>query len=259
MKKQLLYTLFLPLFAAFTACSEGMDSDNSPYAEGMGGLSLENSTTTNITIPVITKSADFSDIKASDFYVGIFDEQGSAVKEFDTYTALLDSGQPLILPFGNYSVVASSYKVGDVKVSENPYFVDEQDFIIEEKKTTNVALTCKFKSLGVELALSDQFKALLENKPNDYGYEVTVSNDVANWAFSIDQMKPGYFVDACEELVVKVKVRLGSSNEWYPERTYRIKNNGSSPQLGEYYIIRLDAGAEKKAYSLKSIALTEKE
>lgn len=258
MKKQLLYTLFLPLFAAFTACSEGMDSDNSPYDEGMGGLSLKNSTTTNITIPVITKGADFSDINAGDFYVGIFDEQGSAVKEFDTYTALVDSGLPLILPYGNYSVVASSYKVGDVKVSENPYFVDEQGFIIEEKKTTNVDLTCKFKSLGVELALSDQFKALLENRPNDYAYEVTASNGVANWTFSIDQMKPGYFVDACEELVVKVKVRLGS-DLWYPERTYRIKNNGSSPQLGEYYIIRLDAGAEEEAYSLKSIALTEKE
>lgn len=258
MKKQLLYTLFLPLFAAFTACSEGMDSDNSPYDEGMGGLSLKNITTTNITIPVITKGADFSDINAGDFYVGIFDEQGSAVKEFDTYTALVDSGLPLILPYGNYSVVASSYKVGDVKVSENPYFVDEQGFIIEEKKTTNVDLTCKFKSLGVELALSDQFKALLENRPNDYAYEVTASNGVANWTFSIDQMKPGYFVDACEELVVKVKVRLGS-DLWYPERTYRIKNNGSSPQLGEYYIIRLDAGAEEEAYSLKSIALTEKE
>lgn len=258
MKKQLLYTIFLPLFAAFTACSERMDSDNSLYGEGMGGLNLKNSTTTNITIPVITKSADFSSIKVENFYVGIFDEQGSAIKEFDTYTALLDSGQPLILPYGDYSVIASSYKVGDVKVSENPYFVDEQGFIVEEKRTTNVDLTCKYKSLGVELAISDQFKALLENKPNDYGYEVTVSNGVADWKFSIDQMKPGYFVDDCEELVVKVKVRLGSSNDWYPERTYRLKNNGSSPMLGEYYIIRLDAG-EKEEASLKSIALTEKE
>lgn len=258
MKKQLLYILIFPIFAAFTACNEGIEFNSSPYAEGLGGLRLKNNTSTNTTIPVITKSADFSGIQVENFYVGIFDEQGSAVKEFDTYTALLDSGQPLILPYGDYSVVASSYKVGEVKVSENPYFVDQRDFIIEEKRTTNVDLTCKYKSLGVELAISDQFRALLENKPNDYGYEVTVSNGVANWKFSIDQMKPGYFVDDCEELVVKVKVRLGSSNDWYPERTYRLKNNGSSPKLGEYYIIRLDAGEEEEA-SLKSIALTEKD
>lgn len=259
MKKHLLYTLFLPLFAAFTACSEGMDSDNSPYADGMGGLRLKNSTTTNITIPVITKSADFSDIVVDDFYVGILDESGSVVKEFESFTALVDTGLPLALPYGKYQAISSSYKKENTKVSEDPYFVDQQEFIIEEKKTTEVSLNCKYKSLGVELAISDQFKALLESMPNDYAYDVTVSNGVADWKFSVDQTKPGYFLDACEELVVKVKVRLGSSNDWYPERTYRIKNNGSSPQLGEYYIIRLDAGAEEEKYSLKSIALTEKE
>lgn len=263
MKKQLLYTLFIPLFAAFTACSEGMDSDNSPYAEGMGGLNIKNSTSTDITIPVITKSADFSDIEVNNFYVGILDKQGSVVKEFDTFAALIDSGLPVILSHGDYSVVASSYKAGNIKVSENPYFVDEQNFIIEEKKTTNLELTCRYKSLGVELNLSDQFKALLENKPNDYAYEVTVSNGVAEWKFSTDQMKPGYFLDNCKELVVKVRVRLGS-DQWYPERTYRIMNDentpATSPKLGEYYIIRLDAGEEEEAaYSLKSIALTEKE
>lgn len=261
MKKQLLYTLFLPLFAVFTACSEGMDSDNSPYADGMGGLRLANSASTNITIPVITKSADFSEINANEFNVRILDDKGSVVKEFETFSTLVEAGFPLILPQGSYRAIACSYKLGDTKVSETPYFVDEQGFPIEEKKTSDVRLKCTYQSLGVELVLSNQFKALIEQSPNDYSYKVTVSNGLADWEFNPDKMTPGYFTDPCDELIVKVTVRLGSSNEWYPERTYRVVNDENNPntppELGEYYIIRLDAGEEEEA--LKSIALTEKE
>ena len=264
MKKKLLYALLLPVFAVFTSCSEDAKLDNSPYAEGMGGLSLKNSTPTNITIPVITKSADFAYIKAGDFYVGILGADGSVVKEFDTFSSLVNSeeGLPLLLPHGEYSAISSSFKKGETKVSDAPYFVDQQNFIIEEKTTTNVELKCTFESLGVELELSEQFKKKLEEKPNNYGYEVTVSNGVANWEFSIDKMEPGYFLDPCDELVVKVKVRLGSSNQWYPERTYRIKNDlnnpETSPKLGEYYVIRLDAGKEEEKVILKSLVVTHK-
>ena len=55
-------------------------------------------------------------------------------------------------------------------------------------------------------------------------------------------MEPGYFRQGCEELVVKVKAFFDGRE--YPIRTYRIKNNGQAPQLGEYYIITLDAGEE---------------
>lgn len=258
MKKILLYTLFIPFFAAFTNCSDDTELNNSPYIKGMGGLSLKNSTFTHITIPVITKSADFSDIKVDNFYVGILKADGTVAKEYDTFTELMNDGLPLILPHGSYSVISSSYKKGETKVSDAPYFVDQQDFVIEEKTTTNVELKCTFESLGVELVLSEQFKMKLEKEPNNYGYEVTVSNGVASWDFSLDKMKPGYFLDPCDELVVKVRIRLGSSNQWYPERTYRLKNDGVSPKLGEYYIIRLDAGEKEEAYSLRTVAVTDK-
>lgn len=262
MKINILYTLLLPLFAAFTACSEDADLNNSPYAEGTGGLKLANNTSTHITIPVITKSADFSDIEVDDFYVGVLKEDGSVAKEFETFTVLVNAGLPLILPHGSYSVISSSFKKGETKVSDAPYFVDQQDFVIEEKKTTNVTLKCTFKSLGVELELSEQFKKKLEEEPNNYGYEVTVSNGVADWDFSIDKMAPGYFLDPCDELVAKVRVRLGSNNQWYPERIYRIKNDHNnpetSPKLGEYYIIRLDAGEEEEKAILKTLAITDK-
>jgi len=75
-------------------------------------------------------------------------------------------------------------------------------------------------------------------------------------------MAPGYFLDPCDELVAKVRVRLGSNNQWYPERTYRIKNDHNnpetSPKLGEYYIIRLDAGEEEEKVILKTLAVTDK-
>lgn len=264
MKKKILYALLLPVFAILVSCSEDTELDNSLYAEGMGGLNLKNSTSTNITIPVITKSADFTNIKAGDFYVGILKADGSVVKEFDTFSSLVNSeeGLPLLLPHGEYTAISSSFKKGEKKVSDAPYFVDQQDFIIEEKTTTNVALKCTFESLGVELELSEQFKKKLKEEPNNYGYEVTVSNGVADWDFSIDKMAPGYFLDPCDELVVKVRVRLGSSNQWHPERTYRIKNDlnnpETSPKLGEYYIIRLDAGKEEEKVILKSLVVTDK-
>lgn len=257
MKNNILYVLLL-LFTVFTACNEESDLNNSPYAEGMGGLSLKNSTSSQITIPIITKSADFTDIEAGDFYVGILDASGKEVKKFDTFTKLLEEGLPLILPYGTYTVVSSSFEKGDTKVSNNPYFVDQQDkVVIEEKKTTNVTLNCKFKSIGVELVLSEQLKKKLEDKPNDYEYKIIISNGVAEWTFTPDKMEAGYFLDACDELVATVSVRLGS-DKWYPNRIRRIKNNGMSPKLGEYYIIRLDAGEEEEKVILKTLAVTNK-
>lgn len=260
MNKNKLYTLLFLILGLLSACGEDRNMDNmlSSYADGMGGLNLKNNTSTHITIPVITKSADFTDIEAANFYVGILDASGKEVKKFDTFTELLEEGQPLVLPYGTYTVISSSFEKGDTKVSKNPYFFDKQEkIVIEEKKTTNVTLNCKFKSIGVELVLSEQFKKKLEEKPNDYEYKIVVSNGIAEWAFTPDKMEPGYFLDACDELVTTVSVRLGS-DKWYPDRIHRIKNNGMSPQLGEYYIIRLDAGEQEEKVILKTLAVTDK-
>lgn len=262
MKKNIFYAFFLPLFAAFAACDGGADVE-APYAEGFGGLNLQTRVPTEITIPVVTKSADFSEISVSDFYVAIQDADGTVVKEFAAYSAMVDAGFPLILPVGRYTVVASSYKAGDTKVSSVPYFKDEQSFEVEEKTTTNVRLVCSYQSLGVELALSEQFKAKLEADPHNYDYKVTVSNGTADYTFTKENMKPGYFLSGCEELVAKVAVRLGSGDQWYPPRTYRLKNDtgneAASPRTGEYYVIRLDAGETPEEPALKSYLLTEKE
>lgn len=264
MKKTIFYTLFCcALLAAFTACNEETDGQDSPYTEGCGGLKLETDAEIHVPIPVITKSADFSEISKDDFYIVIRDEAGTVKKEFDSYATMVDEGFPLILPIGNYSVIASSYKVGDTKVSNVPYFVDEQSFRIEEKTITNVSLVCRYRSLGVELVLSDQFKEKLENQPHDYDYKVTVSNGEAEYTFTQQNMKPGYFLKGCDELLVTVSVRLGSSNEWYPSRHYRMKNDendpATSPVPGEYYIIHLDVGETPEEPAVRTCLLTEKD
>ena len=64
------------------ACSNEADS---PFAEGMGGLCLIAKMDTEITIPVITKRADFSDLQVEDLFIRIYDAEGT-LKVNETYT-----------------------------------------------------------------------------------------------------------------------------------------------------------------------------
>ena len=76
------------------------------------------------------------------------------IRVFVSYSAMIDSGMPLVLPVGDYQVVASSYDqaAAEGRVSETPYFEGKQDFVIEEKTVTSVpSFTCTFESVGVEV------------------------------------------------------------------------------------------------------------
>lgn len=241
------YWIYLMMSLGLAACSHEADS---PFSEGMGGLRLTAKMDTEIAIPVITKSADFSDLQVEDLYIRIYDEEGT-LKLSETYGRLLEKdeegkgGLPIVLPLGTYSVKASTSVKESEGVMETPYFLATQErVVVEEKRISTAELRCTLQSIGVELQLSEQFKAKLAANPNNYSYEVIVSNGIVDWTFSPEKTAPGYFIEACEELVVTVKVRLDSNNVWYPARTYRIKNNDQAPQLGEYYIITLDAGEE---------------
>lgn len=141
------------------------------------------------------------------------------------------------------------------RVSETPYFEGKQDFVIEEKTVTSVpSFTCTFESVGVEVRLSDQFKAKLEAEPLNYSYSVTVYDGEVSWTFDPDKhTKPAYYLDPCENLVLKVTVKLDGLT--YPERTYYVCNrNTDKVSIGEYYIITLDAGETET----KSLRLTTK-
>ena len=241
--------IYFMMSLGLAACSNEADS---PFAEGMGGLCLTAKMDTEITIPVITKSADFSDLRVEDLFIRIYDEGGSLINTgAQTYGDLLEQdeagkgGLPIVLPFGSYTVKASTSTKEADGVMATPYFADTQEnVIVEEKRISTAVLRCTLQSIGVELQLSDQFKHKLETESNNYSYKVSISNGKAEWEFSPEQMTVGYFIEPCDELVATVRVRLGSSNVWSSERTYRIKNEGQAPRLGEYYIITLDAGEE---------------
>ncbi|WP_456087709.1 DUF4493 domain-containing protein [Parabacteroides sp.] len=253
MKKHILSILGSFALLCMAGCGGNEADDLVVFPNNTGGLNVAAGMSTEQVIPVITRSADFSGVSADDFYIKILNDKGEVAKEFASLTAMRNEGLPVILPTGDYTAFASSFKPDGVKVSKNPYFEVEgggHPFVIEEKRITQVTLKCAYKSLGVELDLSEQFQKLLETESENYDYTVNVSNGDASYEFSKDEMKPAYFLKGCEELVVRVTMTMGGDK--YPERVWRITNNGNAPKTGEYYIIRLDAGDQPETVSLRS-------
>lgn len=225
---------------------------------GTGGLRLElPEVQSESDIPVIVTRSGFG-LEPGSFPIRIEQKVGenryTTYTSFVSYNAMLDSGMPLVLPVGDYRVVATSYEAsaaGGSGVPETPYFEGSREFVIEEKTVTSVPkLLCTFESVGVELRLSEQFAALLEEHPAWYSYSVTVFSGDASWTFNETNTAPAYFLDGCEELVVKVLVTLDGRE--YPERTYYVSNNGAV-RTGEYYIITLDAGPDAAQLATKCI------
>ena len=142
------------------------------FDTGTGGLRLEQPEMQSETdIPVIVTRSGFG-LEPGSFPIRIEQKEGensyTTYTTFVSYNAMLDSGMPLVLPVGNYRVVATSYEASDAGsgVSETPYFEGSQEFVIEEKTVTSVPkLLCTFESVGVELQLSEQFRNLLETQP----------------------------------------------------------------------------------------------
>ena len=253
MKRNIVSILWLFVLLCMVGCGDNEADTISVFPENTGGLNMAANMSTEQMIPVITRAADFSGLSVDDFYIKILNDKGEITKEFSSLAAMRDEGLPVILSTGNYTAFASSFKPDGVEVSANPYFEVEgggHPFVIEEKRTTQVTLKCVYKSLGVELALSEQFQELLENEAENYDYKVNVSNGTASYEFSKDEMRPAYFLKGCEELVVRVTMTMGGRE--YPERVWRITNQGNAPKTGEYYIIRLDAGDQPEAVSLRS-------
>lgn len=253
MKKHILSILGSFALLCMVGCGENEADNISVFPENMGGLNMAANMSTEQVIPVITRSADFSGLSADDFYIKILNDKGEVTKEFESLATMRDEGLPVILPIGNYTAFASSFKPDGKEHSNEPYFEVEggsHPFVIEKMRITQVTLKCVYKSLGVELVLSDQFQGLLEKEPENYDYKVNVSNGTASYEFSKDKMKPVYFLKGCEELVVKVTMTMGGRE--YPERVWRITNQGNAPKTGEYYIIRLDAGDQPETVSLRS-------
>ena len=239
MKLIISYIVILASAFVLSGCNEEV-TPNTLFSAGEGGLNLLLPTVEeDIKIPVIYTRADTTLNVEVDPNVFALEIDGPKPKSFDSFSAMRDSGVPLLLPIGSY-VVKAYFPINVEHVSEEPYFEGIQSFEIVEKQTTNVDFVCKFKSLGVELQLSDRFKKLLEEKPYSYDYRVTVLNGKADKEFNKENMSPCYFKEGCERLVVKVNIVMNGLP--FPERTWYFTNNGNAPRQGEYYVITLDAG-----------------
>ncbi len=254
------YILLISILTLFSACRKEAGMDDG-FGEGTGALRLERPSVQSETeIPVIVTKGSFG-LEPSAFSIRI-DRQGAdgtyaKHTGFDSYSAMIDAGMPLVLPVGDYRVVASSYDQAAAggRVSETPYFEGRQEFVIEEKTVTSVpAFTCTFESVGVELRLSDRFKAKIEAEPLNYSYSVTVYDGEVSWTFDPDKhTKPAYFLDDCESLSLKVTVTLDGRT--YPVRTYYVCNSETGKvSTGEYYMITLDTGETET----KGLRLTTK-
>ena len=231
---------------------------------GMGSLNIQPTAETDIQIPVITTRSSelFPEQDVNTYYLSI---TGETDKEYEQFSDLVDEGLPLELPIGDYKITASSFKRGNSLVSKVPYFVKTESFRIEDKTTTNLSLKCTFESIGIIVKPSEEFQKLLDDQPFAYAFEADVYNGIEDAKISFYQrqedggsleksIEPAYFLDvpASGKLEVKVRVRL-FSDQWYPERTYYLNNNGQPADLGQYYIITVDAGPHvQEAQTLKA-------
>lgn len=253
--KQNIISLITFCGLVFSSCS--MQENLKPeIPSGMGSLNIQPTAETDIQIPVITTRSSelFPEQDVNTYYLSI---TGETNKEYDQFSDLIDEGLPLELPVGDYSITVSSFKRDGVSISEKPYFLKTESFKIEDKTTTNLSLKCTFESIGVIVKPSEEFQKLLDDESTSlsYAFEADVYNGDSDVKLSFYQWKndgeavnkkldPGYFLDAPKsgKLKVKVRVRLKSTNTWYPERTYYLDNNGQPADLGQYYIITIDAG-----------------
>ena len=253
--KQNIISLITFCGLVFSSCS--MQENLKPeIPSGMGSLNIQPTAETDIQIPVITtRSSDLlPEQDVNTYYLSI---TGETDKEYEQFSDLVDEGLPLELPVGDYTITVSSFKRDGVSISEKPYFFKTESFKIEDKTTTNLSLKCTFKSIGVIVRPSEEFQKLLDDESTSlaYAFEADVYNGDSDVKLSFYQWKndgeavnkkldPGYFLDEPQsgKLKVKVRVRLNSINKWYPERTYYLDNNGQPAELGQYYIITVDAG-----------------
>lgn len=275
MNKQYILSILsaLPLWLMLACSQENVDNNESQtdIPDGMGVVYFNMKAPTDIEIPTfMTRATHHFDLDPNTFYLAIYEKGVSTpYKTFASYNALVDSGLPLQLPVGTYQVLASSFEKKDTKVSKKPYFEGTAELIVEEKRVSRADVTCKYASMAVELRLSEQFQKLLEDTPLAYAFEMDAYNGDGDtkWSFYQRQkdgeeleksLNTGYFLAGCtgdkEKLQVKVRVRLDSS-DWYPERVFYFPEEGSTPKVGEYYVINLDAGPDTKAVMFYSFSI----
>lgn len=110
------------------------------------------------------------------------------VKEFASYRELKESGLSVVLPAGDYMLMAHSDDEEFSASWERPYFIGREPFTIEPGIITEVNMTCYMQSVKVQIVLSPEFLASFRDD-----YAVTVTNGESVLIFDSQTPLTGYF------------------------------------------------------------------
>ena len=240
------------------SCQNTSEEEVSFTKKNVGGLRLTSLDINTIDIPVVsTKAADFSMLDKENFILKFYKEDGSeytgGVEDVNssgkptisysgkTLKELKELGMPLLFPVGTYKVEAFSYKKENI-LENKPYFWGEKDFTIDEHQVRDATIECKFKSIGVEIVLHNDFLYFFDDS-----YKITVSNGLGTeFTFDKGNQNIRYFTEEdIPYLKLQVECRT-KDNLVYPVRSYYLNKdgkepvfNGDSPYLGEHFIITI--------------------
>ena len=167
---------------AAVSCSETSDA---PVTGATGTLSLKSMGVSVDTSTEVHSRA--GEIDLNPFLVTIVPVSGEGTPTTYTYGTM---PEVLTLPLGDYRVDVESHRV-EKAAWDAPYYKGSSAvFKIEDNKVTEIGvISCKFASLKVTVAYTDQLKALL-------GSDVTVNveaNDEGSLIYTPEETRAGYF------------------------------------------------------------------
>ncbi len=242
------YILILLIGVGITSCQSEKEDEGYLFTDPTAGALYLIAPDVNEDIPmIVTRSADFTMLDKKNFIIeiqGIGSSNSSTFRRFETYTALEQEGMPLELPVGSYSVKAFSYDSVAV-LREQPYFFGETTLTIEAHEVSSVVVECKYKSLGVEFQLTDNFRKFFND---DYTITVQQDMDGASAIYSSNNTGRIYFTSNCDYFLKVIVEATSRDNEKHPVLTYYFNQNAEDPQFngdaphkGEYFIITVDS------------------
>lgn len=115
----------------------------------------------------VTREGEIMDVDA--FKVEIINEATDAVVRTYPSFAELKKALPIILPAGDYKIIAKSGELQDA--SRDPYFEGNSSIKVEQGLESKAEVMCKLATVVVNLNLSDEFLNLFEDD-----YTISVSN-----------------------------------------------------------------------------------
>ncbi|RHJ84825.1 DUF4493 domain-containing protein [Parabacteroides sp. AM08-6] len=166
--------LSIGLLLAFSSCEMKQDltggvkapekNENTISSEQMGLLALKLDPQKEVSTSANTKASDET-LDVNDFSVEILNEEGKAVRRYDSYADI----DELLLPAGNYQVVAAKGEL-EIAAYDKPYYQGIQLCVVNPKEVADVVTPCVLENKKVTVVFSDEF---LERFESDYDIVMT--------------------------------------------------------------------------------------